>query len=291
MKSQVLTHAYLVPIIATTEAEYNVLFGIVLAKDQKIGLRKAQRKTVVMVLDEAKVAAHSIESRVKDKLTKASPIYTELFGNGIDEYNHIILENAYLLISRLKDGVTTYVTEIGSDLKLVIDQVYTDFDVARRAQTTTAGAVKGNNPDYDANLLIMETQLFSNFLDVQKQNLTDPSRAWDFFDQPVLTRPSHHAGNPDNEPITLGIDPASQLEAGIAITVGRTYTFKNKGTKSLYFMGAFTADELIHPNSQELLPGESITITGDQLGSPNNRYLIFANKDLVELGVVKITFA
>ncbi|MEI6821799.1 MAG: hypothetical protein WCL51_07665 [Bacteroidota bacterium] len=289
MKSQLLDHTYLAPIIPLTETLYDTIFGLVTTKDQKIELRKSQRKTVVQVLVEAKVAAHTIEGRVKDKVTKSSPIYSELFGNGIDEYNHFDLKNSYILISRLKDGVKKYQIELGDDMLTLITGVYDDFDEARKAQALTAGEVRGNNPNYEKSLDLMEIQLYKNFLEICKDNSNDPSNGWGFFDQPVLTRPSHHAGNPNKEPLTLGIDPLSQKEAGMPFSIINKFSIKNMCNVPIYYMGAFTADEAIHPNSLVILPGQTITVTAAQLGSPSNRYLIFANKDIKELGVVKIT--
>ena len=288
MKSQVAAHAYLAANIAATQTLYNALFGIVIIKDQKIELRKSQRKTVVQVLKEAKEAAHRIESRIIDKLTKSNAIYVEMFSNGIGDFNHLNMHNAYILISRLKAGCATYETEIGADMKTLIDGVYTDFDNARQAQTITAGTVTGNNPDYDKSLDLMEDQLYVNFLDVQKENKTDPSQTWGFFEQEVLTRPAHHAGSNDNEPITESVFPNSQIEAGISYAEDSVFTLKNRGLKSLFVMGAVTPDEPIHPNSLEILPGATLIITGAQLGSPNNRFFIIANKDAIELGVIEI---
>ncbi len=289
MESQLIDYPYLAPYITAAWIKYNDMFGVVKDKDQKISLRKSQRKTVVEAMDDFKKGAHTVESRVRDKKGKGSPIYNELFPDGLDGYNHIILENSYLLIDRLVDGTTKYVAELGVDMQDLMADLFTEFDEARKAQVDSAGKVRSNNPKYTAKLNVMNVQLYLNLHSICGENKDNIDLAKGYFNQSVLDRAVHHAGDPNKEPKIIGIQPLTQKEAEVAYGINDKITLKNMGKVPLSYMGAFTADEPIHPNSQVLLPGQSITLTAEQLGSPNNKYLIIANNDTELLGAIKIT--
>ena len=67
-----------------------------------------------------------------------------------------------------------------------------------------------------------------------------------------------------------------------------TIHLRNLGIVAVWYMGATTASEPFHPNSLMLMRGYEVSITAEQLGCPQNKFYLLANKDLLLLAVVKI---
>ena len=282
MESQATEFPYLIPLIALSWTKYNNLFDITKDKENKISLRRGQRKLVVNELDNIVKAARTIEARVKDKVGKESIIYYELFPDGLSDYDHINLERAYNYIARLKDGTLKYETELGVDMKTLMIDVFNDFDEARRNQVDSAGSVVGNNPIYTEDLNIMNVQLYDNLHLICSANKLNIDVSKTFYNQTVLTRAVHHDTNSPNEPRIVSIQPESQIDTLTSFSITNTIILKNVGRFPLSFMTAFTADEPIHPNSPVLMPGMTVVLTPDKTGAPNNKFLIAANNETEE---------
>ena len=69
---------------------------------------------------------------------------------------------------------------------------------------------------------------------------------------------------------------------------GQTVTLKNLTDFPAYYFGAVTADELIQPSSLMIPPHSEITVTTEQLGSPNNKFLIIGNKETLETSLLVV---
>ena len=291
MKSKQLVLPFLVPLVISTQAKYDALFGNVVDKAWEIKQRMVQTKAVKKALKDFIVNARKVQTRTIDKVGINSPIYGELFSDGMKTYNVINHENAYKTIEILRKGTVKYTTELGIDMVTLIENSFTAFDTSIKAQLNLISNVRDNNPQYDANYVILKKQLNTNLHTICLQNDVNPKENYIFFTNSVLETPSHHKGKNFFGPWIIPIQVASQVDSLIAFALGQTIHIKNMCDVPIYYMGAVSGSELISPSCLMIMPGDEITITAEQLGCPQNKFLILGNKDATQLGVVKITLS
>jgi len=201
------------------------------------------------------------------------------------------MENSYLIITTIKDGVKKYVVELGADMQLLMDGCYTDFDNARLLQTELASSIRGNKPLYDKYLDQMILQLNVNRLTIALENNLNPAENYFYFDETVLYVPSHHKGKDEKVPLVVGVDPDSQIDSGASFGLGQKVSIYNPSDDDAYYFAARTADEIMPVSCLFIKKGETVVLTAEQLGCPENKFLILGNKDATQLGVVKITLS
>ncbi len=289
MKMRVILRPILIPLIAATQALYDSMFAKTTDKSFKTGQRIAETKEVKSAINNFKKAMRKLQARAFDKLGVNSPIYIQLFNNGQYDYNHIKMENAYLIITTVQTIVTTNVTELGVDMKTLIDGCYTDFNAARLLQTGLASNVKGNKPVYDVVLDQMIDQLDINRHTICLDDNTNPEENYVYFEDSVLFTPSTHKTTDKSDKLIVSVDPSSQVDSGASFGPGQTVTLENPSEDDAYYFPAQTPDEVM-PLSCLFVPknGGKVVLTSEEMGSPLNKYLIIGNRNGTKLLVVKI---
>ncbi len=277
------------PLITLTQDIYDDMFINVNDKYSKVKKRIAKTSEVDVAIKEFKVAARTTFARVVDKLHVGSPIYNELFNDGMKTYNKMIKENAETVMTFLKDGVTTYVAEIGVDIKTLVDNAYAKYQAARTAQTGFKTQIRSNNPLYDDNLDLMIVQLYVNLHTICSKNSKNPSVAKGFFEQSLLETPSHHKGKNNNGPWVIAIPVDSQMDTGLSYALGQVITLEVLTDNPVDFMGAITAIELLQPSSRSIGGKSKVKTTSEEIGCPQNKFLIVGNKNLKLIALVRIT--
>ena len=288
MKTQVLLKPFLQPLIDKTQDLYDKMFSKTSEKSSKTGQRIAETKEVKAAIKNFKIGARKVYKRAADKLGEDSKIFIELFSGGLTYFDRIKMENAYLIISTLKDGVEKYVTELGIDMQTLMDGCYSDFDEARQSQTGLASSIRGNSPLYDKIMDQMIIQLDVNRLTISLDDNTDPSANYFYFDEDVLYIPSHHKGKNDKVPIIVGVNPNSQLDSGASYGPGQKVTIYNPSDEDAYYFPAQTADEIMPTSCLYVKKGETVVLTSEQMGCPINKFLLIGNRSATKFIVVKI---
>jgi len=288
MKMEVALNPFLAPLILATQTLYDSLFSKTSEKSSKTGQRIAETKEVKAAIKNFKIGMRKVYKRAADKLGEDSVIFIELFSQGLNYYNRVKMENAYLIIGTLKDGVKKYVTELGVDMQTLMDGCYADFDNARILQSGLASSIRGNKPLYDKFLDQMILQLDVNRLTISLENNSNPAENYFYFDETVLYVPSHHKGKDDKVPLVVGVDPASQMDSGASFGLGQKVSIYNPSDDDAYYFAARTADEIMPVSCLFIKKGETVVLTAEQLGCPENKYLIIGNRSLKNLLVVKI---
>ena len=74
---------FLAPLVVSTQTIYNNMFLNISGKTSDIMQRIVQTKAVSKSLKDFKTGARAVQSRTVDKLGQDSPIYTEMFANGL----------------------------------------------------------------------------------------------------------------------------------------------------------------------------------------------------------------
>ena len=287
MKTEVLTKPYMQQLIDDTQALYDLMFMKTSEKSSKTGQRKAETIEVNVALDNFKKGVRKVYKRAADKLGEDSVIFIELFGQGLSFYDRIKMENSYLIINTIKDGVKKYKTELGVDMQTLMDGCYTDFDNARLLQTELASSIRGNKPLYDKYLDQMILQLNVNRLTIALENNLNPAENYFYFDETVLYVPSHHKGKDEKVPLVVGVNPDSQVDSGASFGPGQKVSIYNPSDDDAYYFAARTADETMPLSCLFIKKGETIVLTAEQLGCPENKYLIIGNRSIKNLLVVK----
>jgi hypothetical protein len=288
MKMDVVLKPFLAPLILATQDLYNSLFLKTSEKSSKISQRIAETKEVKAALENFKKGARKVYKRAADKLGEDSVIFIELFGQGLNYFNHIKMENSYLIIGNLRDGVKKYVVELGADMQLLMDGCYTEFDNARLLQSGLASSIRGNKPLYDKFLDQMILQLDVNRLTISLDDNTNYAENYFYFDETVLYVPSHHKGKDKKVPLVVGVDPDSQIDSGASFGLGQKVSIYNPSDDDAYYFAARTADEIMPVSCLCIKKGETVVLTAEQLGCPINKYLIIGNRSIENLVVVKI---
>ncbi len=291
MEAKKIAMPFLVPLHTSTKVIYDAMFVNISVKTTGVSQRVAQTKEANTAIKSFKKAASKTMKRASDKLGEGSVGFIELFNTGMKYYNDTIMENAYIRIQFLRDGTVKYGTELGADIVTLIEDCYIAFDAARQAQVILKTNVEDNNPLYDVNYVLLKKQLNKNLHTISLQNDNVPRENYIFFTDSVLETPSHHKGKNNFGPWILSVQPLAQIDSLIAFSLGQKITIQNLGSVPIYYMGAVSGTELFQPSSLMIMPGEEIMITAVQLGCPQNKFLLLKNKDLLNLGVVKITLS
>lgn len=290
MKMRVSLRPVLIPLIAATQILYDLMFAKTTDKSSKTGQRIAETVEVNNAVENFKKAMRKLYARAFDKLGVNSPIFIQLFNNGLKTYNNMILENAYLVITTVKTTVTTYATELGADMKILIDNCYTEFNDARVLQTGLASNVKGNKPVYDVVLDQMIDQLDTNRHTICLDDNTHPEENYVFFEDSVLFTPSTHKSTDKGNILIVSVEPSTQKDSGASFGPGQKATLENPSEEDIYYFPAQTATEIM-PKSSLFVPknGGKVILTSEEMGSPDNKYLLIGNRTTDKLLVLKIT--
>ena len=135
---------------------------------------------------------------------------------------------------------------------------------------------------YDA----MGELLFSNMLALTIIFIKNTDVVEHYFDFSLLRNPKKQSEE-DNAYI-LAIPANSKKTADISFSTDDTLLLVNNGTKSISFYAAATADAATPTTLSEIAAGEELEVTAASLGAPANKFLIFVNTDLTEVGEVEI---
>ncbi len=288
MKTEVLTKLFMQQLIDDTQVLYDLMFSKTSEKSSKTGQRIAETKEVKTAIKNFKIGVRKVYKRAADKLGEDSVIFIELFGQGLTYFDRIKMENAYLIITTIKDGVKKYKTELGVDMQTLMDGCYADFDNARMLQSGLISSIRGNKPLYDKFLDQMILQLDVNRLTIALDNNSNPAENYFYFDESVLYVPSHHKGKDEKVPLVVGVDPDSQMDSGASFGLGQKVSIYNPSDDDAYYFAARTADEVMPVSCLFIKKGETVVLTDVQMGCPENKYLIIGNRSIKNLVVVKI---
>jgi len=86
----------------------------------------------------------------------------------------------------------------------------------------------------------------------------------------------------------VGVDPDSQMDSGASFGLGQKVSIYNPSDDDAYYFAARTADEVMPVSCLFIKKGETVVLTAEQMGCPENKYLIIGNRSIKNLVVVKI---
>ncbi|MBI4946216.1 MAG: hypothetical protein HY840_07425 [Bacteroidetes bacterium] len=175
-------------IIALTTTAFTNYFGNVEDKD----LAKTLLKSQTLINDNARTqfiaATNKHYNLIIYKYPQNTPEYLEFFPRGETEYDKMNKANALILMDRLINACTKYVTEITQPVVDEFTAARNLFNNSRSMQLQTMEDSDLESTEISETRTILEFQLNKNLLILATEYLGNVARGMDFFDQQYLGR-------------------------------------------------------------------------------------------------------
>ena len=252
-----------------------------------IALQKAKTLTVDDYIELFVGKAKEFEVNVRVFFKKTTPTYLEFYPQGMKPFNNVNKGSINKLMVQVVSAFKTHQDVLGAEFYDELNQIYTDFNVARDLQEQKMNDTKSTRSSWDDRLEVMKQQAFKNLLLIAIEYRGKPEKAKLFFDQSIL-HARHHKTDSESDAYILTVPKNSIATADMSFSVDDTLLLYNSGTVSLFYYGAATPDAPQPLSAIEILPDEEKEVTAASLGAPTNKYLLFANNDATD-GEVEIS--
>jgi hypothetical protein len=253
----------------------------------------AQKEMLTMTVDNVvelfKKTVRLHEASILVKFPKEHPVYQEFFPHGKSEYTSATKASIGKLMLQIINAIENHKTDLGQPLLDEFTGLQTLYDNSRDEQIQKKEDTETERANWDTNLAAMEDQAFQNLLSIALIHRNHPEKIKMFFDQSLLVLKKHNKEDEEILPYILSVLANTTKAANISFSVDDSLEITNNGEKSVFYYGAVTADSICPPAATELLPGESKIVSGEILGAPVNKYILFTNKDATTEAEVEIS--
>ncbi len=252
----------------------------------------AQQETKTSIVDNVielfKTTIRKREAQVLVKFDKDNPVYLEFFPHGKGEYSHVTKASIEKLMSQFISAVSNHKTELGQPLLDEFIAIQASYVSARKEQLQKMEDTETYRTSWDGCIEAMKDQAFKNLLIIASENRNHPERIKKYFNQTIIRPPKYNKAGEEILPYTLNIAANTTQAAKISFSTDDSLEITNTSEISVFYYGAVTADTPCPAAAIELLPGESKIVTGEMLGAPINKYILFTNKDATSETEVEI---
>lgn len=249
----------------------------------------SETMTVDNFIEQFKKAITTLEPKVMVQFPKESVEYHEFFPQGKSAYNRITKGNIDKHFATIIAACNNHEDKLGPVLKQEFTTLQHDYTEARDRQLEKKGSTFSTRSAWDDNLSIIKDLAFHNLLTIADKYRGQPEKIGMFFDQGIITPRKHKHAEGDTTPAyNLIVPAAGSAVANMSFALGDTLLVTNIGDVPIYYYGAVAATQAAPPAPTEIAEGDEAEVTAVQLGAPENKYLIFMNKDAGSEGEVEI---
>lgn len=260
-------------LITDTTQAYTNYFGAMTDEATKIAIKEGKTVTMNIKLTAFKDFVSQQEGLIRSKWGTESEEYQEFYPQGITEYTKAPLESIEQIMERYKNAATAHQADVGAPFVTDVTTLIDEFIAARQSQISLMAIVEGKKSETSVNRDVVEIQVMKNILIIASNNVGDPSKLEDYFDQSLI--------RPQKQKTYSG----DVLQGETANVVERSFgehdeiKASNTGTDVWKVCLAPTAGEAC-TNGITVNPGEDITVTASELGDyENNHFLNITNTD------------
>lgn len=266
-------------IISETQSLHHAMFVTLTTREQNFYQRISLTNNVRTIKKAFNSKIDDLEEAIAFKFHKNSAVYLEVFSHGVTPYKEATLSDTIIKMELAISFAEKYKNDIGEPIKNDLTAIRLSFETEAAAQGAARGEVKNVIPDFDEKRREMDKQLLKNICTIIIANIDNPTAVASFFDEylifPKFTKKE------EGLPYILKLVANTHAVADISFSVDDTLLITNTGTISIFYYGAPTANTPIPAILTEILPGEEKEVPAITLGAPNNKFLIFVNKDLL----------
>jgi hypothetical protein len=190
-RTKSLNNPAFAPLILSTQAQYDAIFGNLENYDRDSNSRQSYTKQVNQKMKEFSGKVLEMESLVCVKFKKKSPTYEEFYPHGRTEYYRTNKKNILMIFERIIKLTTTYESDLGSEWKTEFVQMYDEFLPIFEQQGQKKGSVKMSASDFKTLKLAMCKQLYKNLLTMLAEYHEMPKKALNCFDETIVNWKKH----------------------------------------------------------------------------------------------------
>ena len=271
-------------LLATTDLVYQTYHAQYDIWNSAQGDSTGDTKNFIDLFDEAPEKIKQWHHKITDVFSENTPEFVTIFSKG---RNDIYKGTQEEQLSKLK-GLAIHLGKYPA-LAAVYEEVNAyngALDVAYKLKGLSQDGKYKTSDALDIAYDAMGELLFSNMLSLTIIFIKNTDVVEHYFDFSLLRTPKKQSEEDNTYILTLPVN--SKRVANISFSADDTLLLVNNGTKSIFFYAAATADAATPTTLSEIAAGEELEVTAASLGAPANKFLIFVNTDLTEVGEVEI---